>query len=184
MSALETVKLVNNSSIDDDVLGSFANALMRNSKLKELFLVDGPEDITAYNWDALSNVMCNKSSIYATFDSNHTLERIFDPDNNDGIDESQLPSNLRTLLQLNRENAKTEASRRKILNVHFSGEFNMQPFINMDLKVLPHAISWMARNEHGSSLLYQFVRYTTYFVGIVGTTPAENEPVSKQQKLS
>ena len=168
VSALETVNLVINSSIDDGVLGAFANALMRNSKLKELFLVFDEEDITTRNWDALSNVLCKKLSIEETFNSNHTLEMIFDPYNNDGIDESQLPSNLRTLLQLNRENTKSEAARRKILNVHFSGNFNMQPFIDMDLKVLPDAISWMARNEHGISLLYQFVRNTTFFLDLGG----------------
>ena len=58
----------------------------------------------------------------------------------------------------------------------------MQPFIDMDLKVLPCAIAWMARDEYGSSLLYQFVRYTAHFVGIGGTMSAENEPVSKRQK--
>ena len=94
VSALETANLALNSSIDNGVLGSFANSLMRNSKLKELFLVYNQEDITTRNWDALSNVLCKKLSIEETFNSNHTLEMIFDPSDYDdhGIDDSQLPS--------------------------------------------------------------------------------------------
>jgi hypothetical protein len=185
-SALEKIDLAYNS-IDNDALVSFANALRHNNKLKELFLdanwgfeEDEEEDVTIINWDALSNLLCNESSINATFSSNHILQCVVDPDS-DEADESQLPNDLVTLLRLNRENNPTEAARRKILKVHFSGNFNMQPFINMDLKVLPHAVAWMAKDEHGSSLSYQFVRYTTFFVGVGGG--ATNEPESKRQKL-
>ena len=78
-----------------------------------------------------------------------------------------------------------EAARRKILKVHFSGDFSMQPFIGMDLKTLPHAIAWMAKDEYGSSLLYQFVRNMTFFVGVGhgGRRTSENEPASKRQKV-
>ena len=183
-SALEELDLARNQ-INNDVLDSFANSLMHNNKLKELFIDD--RSVTSTGWDALSNVLCNKSSINATFNSNHTLGRVFDPDEY-GVDESNLPSDLRALLQLNRENTKAEAARRKVISVHFSGDFNVQPFIDMDLKVLPHALAWMARNEHGSSLTYKFVRNTTFFlnvsnVGGGGTEPATNEPESKRQKL-
>ena len=191
-SALEELDLGGNS-INDDVLASFANSLTHNNKLKDLFLEsyqdeEDEEDIaTITNWELLSNVLCNKSSINATWKSNHTLGRVLDPDEDPGIDESNLPD-LRTLLQLNRENTKAEAARRKVISVHFSGDFNVQPFIDMDLKVLPHALAWMARNEHGSSLTYKFVRNTTFFlnvsnVGGGGTEPATNEPESKRQKL-
>jgi len=43
----------------------------------------------------------------------------------------------------------------------------MQPFTGMELKVLPHALAWMANNmdsvtdkTSGNSWLYQFVRAT------------------------
>ena len=188
-SALEKIDL-SYSPIDNDALVSFANALRHNNKLKELFLNANwglREDEEGYvpitNWDALSNALCNESSINETHTSNHTLQRVVDPDS-DYADESQLPQNLRILLQLNQENTKTEAARRKILKVHFSGNFNMQPFIDMDLKVLPHAVAWMARDEFGSSLSYQFVRYTTFFVGLGGINISENERGSKRQKKS
>ena len=181
-SALEKLDLkINNSTKDNDLLVSFADSLTRNAKLKELFL-DYDKDNTI-GWDALSNAMCNNSSIDATFNSNHTLERTIDPD--DEIDdESRLPSDLHTLLQLNRENTKIEAARCKILQCHFSGsDISIQPFIDFDLKALPHAIAWMAKDEHGSSLLYTFVQNTTLFVGIGGVTKTGGEPRSKRQKM-
>ena len=135
-------------------LNSFASSLVNNTKLKELILEgdDTPrEEVTITNWDALSFVLCNKSSINETFNSNHTLETVSSEWNERHI----LPSDLRVraLLQLNRDNIEAEASRRKIIDVHFSGDF-MQPFIVMELKALPHVIAWVARDEYGSSLLY------------------------------
>ena len=159
-SALEKVD-IGYSSINDDALVSFEDSLMHNNKLKELIL-DSTEHINFIRLEAFSNILCKQSSIDATFNSNHTLQKVFEY----SVVESNLPSDLRALLQLNRENTKTEAARRKILQVHFSGSFNMQPFIDMDLTVLPHAVAWMARDEHGSSLLYQFVRNTTLFVDV------------------
>ena len=76
-SALETVDL-SFSSIDNDTLVSLANSLVQNNKPKGLFLErDGyGEYVAISNWDALLNVLCNKSSISATFNSNHTFQKI------------------------------------------------------------------------------------------------------------
>ena len=135
--------------------------------------------ITVTGWDAFSNALCNKTSIDATLNSNHTLQRFFHQERH----EAQLPTYLILLLRLNRELTKVEAARWKILQVHFSGAFNMQPFIDMDLKALPHAIAWMAKDNHGSSLTYKFVRNTTFFFNVgSGGMEAANEPEPKRQK--
>ena len=182
-SVLETVNLGFNS-IDDDTLVCFANSLINNSKLKELFLDNGQYgqyNTTAITrWDALPNVLCNKSSIDATSNSNHTLQRIFQRWN---VAESQLPSDLSTLLLLNRVHTKVEAARLKIIKAHFSGDFCMQPFIDMNLKVLPHVIAWMAKFEYGRSMMYHFVRNTSFIVDIRGGYKSCNEPKSKRQKV-
>ena len=178
-SALETVHLDRNH-IDDNVLVTLANSLMHSTVLKELFLDDLDRSIiTVTGWDAFSNALCNKTSIDATFNSNHTLQRFFHQERH----EAQLPTYLILLLRLNRELTKVEAARWKILQVHFSGAFNMQPFIDMDLKALPHAIAWMAKDNHGSSLTYKFVRNTTFFFNVgSGGMEAANEPEPKRQK--
>ena len=110
------------------MLVSLANSLIHNKKLKELILEDdGSKDyivyITITKWDSLSNVLCNKTSINATFDSNHTLERILEPEQPDTVDESLLPPDLRSLLQMNRENTKFEAARRRRMSQNPSGAF-------------------------------------------------------------
>ena len=97
--------------------------------------------------------------------------------------EHLLPSVPRCFLQLNQGNSKTEAARRKILMVHSSGIFDMQPFVDMEMKAMPHDVAWMARDEHGSSLLYQFVRNTNFFLDLGGANVSENEPEAKRQKL-
>ena len=136
--------------------------------------------MTITSWGALSNMLCNKSSINATFNSNHTFERLHGNPLNESI--YDMPDDLRALLMLNRENTHFEAARRKILKVHFS-DFNIQSFINMELKALPHAIAWMARDEYASSLLYRFVRDTSIFLNIGGVvTQSENGPTTKRQK--
>ena len=66
-----------------------------------------------------------------------------------------MPEDLKYLLQLNRDNSKSQAARLKIIKTHFSGrEINMQPFTKMGLSVRPHAIAWMARDNN----LFHFVR--------------------------
>ena len=50
---------------------------------------------------------------------------------------------------------ESQAAHLKIIKTHFSGrDSNMQHFMDMDLSVRPHAIAWMARDDH----LCQFLR--------------------------
>ena len=51
----------------------------------------------------------------------------------------------------------------------------------MNLKVLPQAIAWMARDEYGSSLLYRFVRDTTFFVGLGGAN--DKDPTKSSEDM-
>ena len=100
------------------------------------------------SYEPMANILCNNSSILNTFNSNHTLEIVCDKWN-----DSLLP--LKSLLQINRENSVKAAARLKIIKKHFSGsEINMQPFMEMNLNVRPHAIAWMAKDMH----LYELLR--------------------------
>ena len=162
-SALEKLDLRLNT-INDETAISLASSLANNSKLQELLLEDSDDDsddgvshITASGWAAFSRVLCNTSSIMDTHCSNHTLQRLTDADD----DDVRLPEDVRSLLQINQENSKRQAARLKIITTHFPEGF-VQPFISMDLNVLPHAIAWMGRydgaanevNEH----FYGFLR--------------------------
>ena len=150
-SMLEKMYLASYSyhSINDDVLISFAEALVNNKVLRELELGNDFSGITSIGYAAFTRLLCNSSSIMSTYQSNHTLTRL--------CDRSCLknpPEDLRFLLQLNEKNSVSQAARLKIIKTHFSGsEINMQSFMNMDLCVRPHAIAWMVRDETAFHLL-------------------------------
>ena len=151
-SALEKLDLSRNR-INDNVMASYADALSTNSKLRELKLdLDNNSNsiITTESYAVFAHILCNISSVLSTYHSNHTLEKLSSESN-----EQLLPQDLRSLLQLNRENIESQAARRKINTTHFSGrDINMQPFTDMGLIIRPHAIAWMAREDN----LYQFLR--------------------------
>jgi hypothetical protein len=107
----------------------------------------------------LTRILCNNQSILSTFHSNHILEKIFIKDEKytdyDEDPEYWLPKDFVSLLRINRENSKYQAALLKIIHTHFSGhEIIMQPFMEMCLGVRPHAIAWMAKDNH----LYRFLR--------------------------
>ena len=148
------------NNIGDEGARIFANALTNNCKLKILSLHHN--GITAQGWPSLSKVLCDTSSINNTFLSNHTLEGF-------GVDAVNLPSELTSLLALNRRfEDKKQVAIKKILKHH--QHFDMQPFFEWELKVLPIAVSWFERaqsiedaDEEGIgkcklSTIYQFVR--------------------------
>eukprot|EP00579_Thalassiosira_antarctica_P030532 CAMPEP_0202030048 /NCGR_PEP_ID=MMETSP0905-20130828/64294_1 /ASSEMBLY_ACC=CAM_ASM_000554 /TAXON_ID=420261 /ORGANISM="Thalassiosira antarctica, Strain CCMP982" /LENGTH=476 /DNA_ID=CAMNT_0048593833 /DNA_START=1937 /DNA_END=3367 /DNA_ORIENTATION=+ len=157
-SALEKLDLSGNS-INDGTVITLATSLSNNRKLKELIL-ESQHAITINGWAAFSRVLCNTSSIMGTFHSNHTLQKLDEY-------EGGLPADIRSLLRLNQENSKCQAARLKIIKTHFSGSnIDLQPFIGMELQVMPRAIAWMGRDgsgkstteTNGRSLLYQFLR--------------------------
>ena len=154
-SALEFIE-ASHKSINDEVAHSFADALSENKTLEELYLGICPPGydckITPDGHVAMTNILCNTSSILSTFNSNHTLVAIchtFDEPFKD-----YLPNDLLSMLKINRENSVSQAARLKIINTHFSGsDIIMQPFLEMNLSVRPHAIAWMAKDMHSYVLL-------------------------------
>lgn len=158
-AVLEKVDLGQNR-FDDGVLVSFANSLTRNSELKELYLDIDVEEVDKSTLDTFMDVLCNQSSLMDTYGSNHVLQRLYNPDeqwlDDDGNDiepESLLPPRLVSLLRINREGSRADAARRKIIMVHFSDHRGIRHFFSMKLKVLPHAIAWMAKDDLGRSSL-------------------------------
>jgi hypothetical protein len=144
---------VSNDSINDEVMQSFADALASNNKLRELniFTVIAHNHITPDGYAAMTNILCDTSSILSTYHSNHTLEELCHKSF-----ARPLPNDLLSLFKINRESSVSQAARLKIIKSHFSGyDINMQPFGEMNLSVRPHAIaSWMAKDMH----LYELLR--------------------------
>lgn len=161
-SGLEKLDLRGNK-IDDEAIASLAISVANNKKLKELLIkghrlnlttnfreyvshyidlqTPGPT-ITRNGWSALSQALCNTSSIMGTYNSNHTLQKL-----GEEYREDELPEDVRKLLDINSDNSKSEAARLKIIEHHFRQSFAVSPFLEMEWKVLPHAIAWMCRDH-------------------------------------
>jgi Ran GTPase-activating protein (RanGAP) involved in mRNA processing and transport len=142
--------------INDQVAIHFAHALVNNTMLQVLDLVENceDEDEDIRDYAAFVQMLCDNSTILSTYQSNHTLERLSGDDLYGNCYESDLPVDVLSLLQINRENSVSQAARLKIINTHFSGvEINMLPFVEMNLSVRPRAVAWMAKDMHLYDLL-------------------------------
>ena len=157
---LTKLDIYGNTHIDDEAVLHFANALVNNTTLTVLNLDDNMR-ITERGWTALSNMLCDKSSIGATYSSNHTLRQLADEDEyelewEEGV-VMFIPSDLLSLLHLNMIMSKTEVARLKILFAHMLNDdnINVEAFTDMELDELPSAISWLGRDDVGLSVLYR-----------------------------
>ena len=97
-----------------------------------------------------------------TYNSNHTLQY---------LGEGNLPDDLQSYLELNKNKHKVEVPRQKILQTHFSGSVddssisgsvdgssNIQEFLDMDLNFMPAAVEWIGRDVCGLSAMYNLMR--------------------------
>ena len=161
--ALEELHLYNNN-VNDDTIIRFVELLAHNKALKclsldDCFDDDGNDLITERGWEAISNLVCNKTSIMDTYTSNHTLHDISYTIPND---------RLESYLKLNQNEDKVEVARQKILQTHFSSKTpNIQELLDMELVLMPTVIAWIGRPAHvgrrgvnvsGLSLMYNLMR--------------------------
>lgn len=117
-------------------------------------------------WDLISTVLCNTSSINATHDSNHTLCEIsaFSASMVGlGIDFTSLPASISDLLDLNKSGKVSEVACHKILQNHFiMKDISIESVINdrpeLQVKLAPHLLYWLGRDQHGQEPLYNFIR--------------------------
>ena len=145
--------IITDNDIDDEGALVFANSLRGNCKLKILNLWGN--DFTTEGWAHFSRILCDTSSINNTYLSNHTLEGLGEYTHRVG----DVPTDLVLLLNLNRNNQdKGKAAMTKILQHH--SHFNMQPFFEWELKVLPLMISWLEKARTRTSNLGEKIKRT------------------------
>jgi len=155
------------NNLNDDAVVSFARALEQNKTLKLLSLYDSHDDGNALTaergWNAVSVLLCNKTSIMDTYNSNHTLKEVSIYDDT--------PDDTESYMDLNKIKDKAEVARQKILQTHFSTEdldsSKLQVLLDMELEMMPAAIEWIGRPTNddwfgrsvsGLSLLYNVTR--------------------------
>lgn len=130
-------------------------ALAHNTCLKVLNISwSGTHYNVDWDWECLTGVLCDVTSIDSTYSSNHTLRhvRIANkcPWDNDDVS---------LYLEMNANGSKAVVARQKILIHHFTGRAaDIHAFTRMPETVMPHAISWIGRDSLGYSLMFDFVR--------------------------
>ena len=159
-SKLKELYIVGNN-VGDEAVAVLASALVNNRTLMAISIRCFTESsFNEEGWDAFSSLLCNSSSVNATFLSNHTLNEL-----------GCLHQNpLQPLLTLNKREDKKEVAMIKILQHH--NEFDMTPFFEWEFKVLPLMINWFEKassitmpqdyepniRPRKLSSIYQFVR--------------------------
>jgi len=157
-----------NNCIDDAGATAMANALPNNEKLETIHL--DRNFVSVSGWSAFSRVLCDPSSVNATYRSNHTLRSIVSYDGfklagSRMYDEGgAIPSKLFSLVECNARGClkggdRGPVAREKILDCHLGGDdFDMGPFVegSMDSKVLPHVLGWIGRRSDGKSCAAMF----------------------------
>mmetsp|Transcript_26434 Transcript_26434/g.55209 ORF Transcript_26434/g.55209 Transcript_26434/m.55209 type:complete len:329 (+) Transcript_26434:526-1512(+) len=147
--------------INDNTAYLFAGALLQNDTLESLVLTGHRNTMTTTGWSVFSQLLCDTSSINATFLSNHTI-RYFG---------CTIPRNVSKYLALNDSGSETkQIAMCKILRSYH--EIDVKPFFEWDLKALPLVVRWFNRARtcpiemRGSKsvrkrkfwAIYQFVR--------------------------
>ena len=126
-------------SMNDDCVIILANALRGNKTVESLRLSPKVMDsITGIGWSALSNALCDKSSINDTYFSNHTLKSFGD----------HLQHHAQPFLALSYNQGpddKNQVAIKKILHHH--PHFDMKPFFEWKMKMLPEVVSWLKRAQ-------------------------------------
>ena len=123
----------------DEGAAALADALKGNKSMKQLNFNPDPESsgLTAIGWSAFSRLLCDTSSINTTYHSNHSLTTI-----GYSYSDEDTPDDVIRFLQLNKRIDKYVAIR-KILKCH--PDFDVEPFFESKLKVLPLLVSWFER---------------------------------------
>jgi hypothetical protein len=137
--------------ITDDVALDLFAALANNTCLQELDY--DQVTLSSSSLDALASVLCDKTTIANTWQSNHTLTKL-----NCGY-WVEFPTELATLLKLNMGKYKAEVARKKILMYSVLDEEAVcHVFAPMATTVLPTAIEWIGRDRLGFSAMYYLVQ--------------------------
>ncbi|KAL9187855.1 hypothetical protein ACHAXT_006233 [Thalassiosira profunda] len=165
------------SRIRDEGVMAFAGALRKNNTtLKKLRLAPICE-LSDETWKAFSKVICDKSSIDATLQSNHTLQRL------QLHRRSILTYRLIALLRLNRGSAdERSVAHQKMHKFHLSGNFDLAPFYAMDLNCMPLVLGFVGNASEelrgDFSIFHRIVRNFPQLCSF----PRPPQPVTRKSK--
>jgi hypothetical protein len=108
------------------------SVLTNNTKLIGLRLKWWREQMSDIAYDYFKKLICDQSSIESIYNSNHTLEELILGDS--------CALWIYELSRLNNNKDKAQVVRNKILKYYFVGDFDVMPFTNMPVSVVPEVI--------------------------------------------
>ncbi|EJK48740.1 hypothetical protein THAOC_32439 [Thalassiosira oceanica] len=166
-SRLEDLDL-DHCDIGVDGTATLAEGLRNNQRLTRMSL--GDNNITERGRNAFSSILCDTSSIEATYNSNHTLQ---------SLGNFEIPKDVRLMLRLNKEKNKSRVAANKILQAH--RHLDMRPLFGRELGLLPYMVAWLehfakSRLHFKLSSIFEFVRAMPMKVvdGVVGKAKGES----------
>eukprot|EP00956_Cyclotella_meneghiniana_P010880 scaffold15231_cov66-Cyclotella_meneghiniana.AAC.18 len=125
---------------DENKLSTILAGLSGNETLKKLKLW---RPIVHAN-SLIIKLLCDTTSIEHIYNSNHTLEE-FSPIKGrmQTLRMAEMRKNhvLKKLLELNRNTNKEEVIRTKIVRYYFVGNFDLSPFVNMNISLLSNVLA-------------------------------------------
>jgi len=140
-SILTQLSLYLNESADN--LPIVIDGLTGNTTLRTLRLPSNGLERVRNQFERL---LCNTSSIDGIHNSNHTLELVkISGLNSDNMSVQRIlrfySPFLKECLELNKDTNKDKVIRTKIARYYFRGEFDVSPFVDMNVKLLPQVMA-------------------------------------------
>jgi hypothetical protein len=152
---LERAELFDDSGEPEDyeIGREVTSGLVNNTRLRSLYLhwLMYRDDVSAFSNGCLHKLLCNSTSIESIHNSNHMLINVADNENaiRTGI--------LGELLDINNNEDKAQVIRDKILKYYFVEDFDVTPFANMPVSVVPEVISHI-QSETKQSAIFRLLK--------------------------
>ncbi|EJK45499.1 hypothetical protein THAOC_35884 [Thalassiosira oceanica] len=162
-----------NCNIGDKGAATLAEGLRNNQRLTVMSL--GGNNITERGLNPFLSILCDTSSINATYNSNHTLRSL-------GGYGVQIPQDVEVMLRLNKDKNKSRVATNKILRTH--RHLDTRPLFGWELGLLPYVVAWLehfakSRPDLKLSSMFEFVRAMPMKV----TDGAVGNATGKKRKL-
>jgi hypothetical protein len=154
-----TMKIVLPMYLNEDVPICFANALAENESLCKLDI--GEFRLTKHVSKAFIKMVCNKSSINSTYTSNHTLVKIEHMHVHRGQEENH--GVMMQYFDMNVNSDKKSVACQKVLMHHFSGQFSMMEFEEMEPDLLMRSLIFLDKWENNNGESYLVPRHLILF---------------------
>lgn len=144
LEKLDITERINVNGLEEhEILRGVTSGLTNNTKLRRLWLYRQRGKMSDLSNGYFHKLLCDPTSIGSICNSNHTLEDV------DALHSKP----LRDLLELNSNVDKAQVVRNKILKYYCVGDFDMTPFENMSVSVVPEVISRIKSDTKPSAII-------------------------------